>query len=396
MFRDARNPLPISNEPAGSIRRVTTPSVKEAPAPSRTASLPHGVSASATNAGTFSRRMLKPGAPSEIMYLAHPHLGSDNLKTIVVNLRRRFQNDGGKVLFETPLIDLKVRGGLIEAADTGAGRMDADLFVLALGHSAFDTHRMLMRRGVAYTPKNFALGCRVEHPQALINSAQWGVESLPGLKAAEYRLTSRGDGRRPVYTFCMCPGGKVVPAAAFAETNIVNGMSDYRRDSPLANAACVAGITPRDIADEARADAVLDWLEDLELRFKQIPGDFRAPACAISDFMSGRLHSALPATSYPLGLLDWPLWEILPPGVADALRKGLNDFSRSVRGFETGLILGLESKTSSPVRVVRDESGRCAGFENLWSVGEGAGYSGGIISSAAEGIRAAMKISAEF
>ncbi len=184
------------------------------------------------------------GAPEETGYLAHPHLGSDNLKKIVRNLRQEFLNIGGSVRFETMLENLKIKDGKVREAITTSGGIEADYFIIAPGHSAYETYRMLIGNGVGFRTKNFAIGCRVEHPQELINIAQWGRETLPGVKAAQYRLTSKGDGNLPVYTFCMCPGGVVIPASAYKNANIVNGMSRYKRDGKFANVACVAGINP--------------------------------------------------------------------------------------------------------------------------------------------------------
>ena len=336
---------------------------------------------------------IRAGAPEEIRYMAHPHLGSDNLKTIVANLRREFLDFGGRVLFETLLEDIKVEGGRVVEAVTSAGGIEADHCIIAPGHSAYETYRMLMKRGVEFRTKNFALGSRVEHPQELINVAQWGREELPGVKAAEYRLTSRGDGTLPVYTFCMCPGGVVVPASAYAHINIVNGMSRYKRDGTFANAACVAAVSLEGLTGrETSALEALDWLEALEEKFFRYAEGFAAPCCTIGDFIARKESGAIFPSSYPLGLKPAPLWELLPPSVSDALREGLKDFSRKIRGFETGTIMGLESKTSSPVQVVRDKSGLCTGFENLYVVGEGSGWAGGIISSGADGIQAAMHI----
>jgi uncharacterized FAD-dependent dehydrogenase len=336
---------------------------------------------------------IRAGAPEEIRYLAHPHLGSDNLKTIVANLRKEFQDLGGRVLFETLLEDLKIEGGRVVEAVTASGGIEADYCIIAPGHSAYETYRMLIRRGVEFRTKNFALGSRVEHPQELINLAQWGREQLPGVKAAEYRLTSRGNGDLPVYTFCMCPGGVVVPASAYAHINIVNGMSRYRRDGTFANAACVAAVSPEGLTGrETNALEALDWLEALEEKFFRYAEGFAAPFCTIEHFIQGKGSFPISASSYPLGLKPAPLWELLPPRVSDALRKGLKDFSRKIKGFETGTIMGLESKTSSPIQVLRDTTGLCRGFENLYVVGEGSGWAGGIISSGADGIQAAMDI----
>jgi len=336
---------------------------------------------------------IRAGAPEEIRYMAHPHLGSDQLKTIVANLRREYLDLGGRILFETRLEDIRVEGGRVVEAVTPSGGIEADWCIIAPGHSAYETYRMLIRRGVGFRTKPFALGSRVEHPQGLINLAQWGREKLPGIKAAEYRLTSRGDGDLPVYTFCMCPGGVVVPASAYGHINIVNGMSRYRRDGMFANAACVAGVSLEGLTGRAvSALEALDWLEALEEKFFRYAGGFAAPGCPIADFIAGHERGALFASSYPLGLKPAPLWELLPPRVSGALREGLKDFSRKIKGFETGMIMGLESKTSSPIQVLRDTGGLCRGFENLYVVGEGSGWAGGIMSSGADGIQAAMHI----
>jgi uncharacterized FAD-dependent dehydrogenase len=334
---------------------------------------------------------IEAGAPEEIAYLAHPHLGTDNLRKIVKNLRIQFEELGGQVLFETMLDDIVIKNSKITEAVTSRGTMPASALFVAPGHSAYETYRMLIRRGVPFRTKNFAIGCRMEHPQEIINRAQWGRESLPGVKAAEYRLTSPADGVHPVYSFCMCPGGTVVPAAAYPETNIVNGMSFYQRNGRFANAACVAGIHPDELAGKPVSPLeALEILEQLERKFFSHTGNYQAPACRITNFQNRKSSASAFESSYPLGVVAAPLWELLPPQVVPSLQAGLADFIRKMRGFETGNLLGLESKTSSPVQVVREPSGKCTGFENLFMVGEGSGYAGGIISSAADGIKAAM------
>ncbi len=336
------------------------------------------------------------GAPQEIRYLAHPHVGSDNLRTVVRNLSRLFRERGGTTLFETALEDLSIRDGVVREAITSRGSLDAEHFVIAPGHSAYDTYRMLSRRGVQFRNKGFALGCRVEHPQALINEAQWGFPEVAGLGAAEYRLSSVGDGVLPVYTFCMCPGGTIVPAAATADTNIVNGMSLFARDGRHANAGCLASLSPQMFfGEEASPAATLDWLEAIERSFAEYAPGFRAPACGIEDFISRREPGSLRDSSYPLGLAPAPLWELLPAPVTSALTCGLKDFARSIRGFESGTIMGLESKSSAPIQVVRGEGHLCVGFTNLSVIGEGSGFAGGIISSAVDGIKCAMEMIAQ-
>lgn len=333
------------------------------------------------------------GAPEEIAYLTYPHLGTDNLKKIVKNLRNEYENIGGRMLFETMLEDIRMKDGKVTEAITSAGIIPLDALFIAPGHSAYETYRMLMRRGVAFRTKNFAIGSRMEHPQETINLAQWGKAKLPGVKAAEYRLTSPGDGKHQVYSFCMCPGGMVVPATAYAGSNIVNGMSYYKRDGRFANAACVAGIHPDELAGrEVSPEEALDQLEKIEQYFYQYSNSYMSPACSISDFIDGRNRSSAFESSYPLGLKPAPLWDMLPANVVQAMRAGLIDFTRKMQGFETGNLIGLESKTSSPIQVIRAQGGLCSGFENLYLIGEGSGYAGGIISSAADGVKAGMGI----
>lgn len=336
---------------------------------------------------------VKAGAPAEIMYMTHPHLGTDNLRKIVKNLRHEFEELGGRMLFETQLEDLKIINGKVSEVLTSAGNFEADAVFIAPGHSAYETYKMLIRRGVPFRTKNFAIGSRMEHKQETINIAQWGKPSLPGVKAAEYRLTSRADGMHQVFSFCMCPGGTVVPAAAYENTNIVNGMSYYKRNGMFANAACVAGIHPDELAGKTISPVeALDQLQKLEELFYNFSDGYAAPACSIADFLNEKSKSSPIDSSYPLGLLQAPLWSLLPAPVVQSMQAGLQDFTRKMRGFEHGNLLGFESKTSSPIQVIREKNGLCEGFENLYVIGEGSGYAGGIISSAADGIRAAMSL----
>jgi uncharacterized FAD-dependent dehydrogenase len=250
---------------------------------------------------------------------------------------------------------------------------------------------MLMDVGVYFRLKNFAIGSRAEHDQSIINKAQWGVEKLLGVKAAEYRIASKAHPVHGVYSFCMCPGGMVVPAAAFDKTSVVNGMSYYKRNGRFANAACVAGIHPTQLSDKITTPLdALRWVQDLEAMFYDYTKGFSVPACTISEFLNGKISGSKIESSYPLGVVKAPLWELLPPTIVEAMRLGLKDFSIKLKGYESGTLLGLESKTSSPIQVIREPNGACSGFSNLFVVGEGSGYAGGIVSSAADGIRVAM------
>lgn len=340
---------------------------------------------------------INAGAPPEIAYMAHPHLGSDNLRKIIKKMRGQFFDDGGNILFNTRVKDILIDNHRmkINAVETNKGRMEADFFVFAPGHSSYETYRMLIKKGVPFKVKPFAIGCRVEHRQELINRAQWGHASLPGIKAAEYRLTFKPDTKEllPVYSFCMCPGGKVVPAATYKNTNIVNGMSNYRRDSAFANAGAAVGIhLNRLLNKEVDPLEALEWLETLEKKFFDFSHSYAAPACQISDFLAGKISDSLNTSSYPLGLVPADFNELLPGIIVNSLRSGLKDFCRKIKGFEEGIMLGLESKTSSPIQVVRENNGKSGALENLYISGEGSGCTGGIVSSAADGIKTAVDI----
>ena len=334
---------------------------------------------------------IEAGAPPEIAYMTHPHLGTDNLKKIVVNMRNSLVESGGRFMFDTTLQDISIEKGKIVGVKTSNGDYETDALFIAPGHSAFETYRMLMKRGVQFRTKNFAIGARMEHPQELINRAQWGTSKLAGVKAAEYRLTSQANGKHSVYSFCMCPGGMVVPAAAYADTNIVNGMSYYLRDGRYANAACVAGIHPDELAKrQVTPLEALDFVESLERTFFDLAKNYSAPACTIASFLNKKVTGQPRETSYPLGLESAELWNLLPRQVSDSMREGLKDFSRKIAGFEQGNLIGLESKTSSSIQVLREQNGACTGFNNLFLIGEGSGYAGGIVSSAADGVKVAM------
>lgn len=336
---------------------------------------------------------IKAGAPEEIAYLAHPHVGSDNLVKIVKKLREDFISRGGEFFFNTKVKDIYLKNRNVQAVETEQGKIEADYFVFAPGHSAYETYRMLIKRRVPFRTKPLALGCRVEHPQELINLAQWGRESLPGIKAAAYKLTFKQEGCLPVYSFCMCPGGTVVPAAPYKGLNIVNGKSKYARNQPFANAAVVAGVDLNRLLErEIDPLRALDWLENLEKKFFDLSHSYAAPACKIEDFLAGRLSASLGKSSYPFGLIPADFRELLPAVICSSLEAGIKDFCKKIKGFETGIMLGLESKTSSPLQALRHQEGRCQGIDNLYICGEGSGLAGGIVSSAADGIKEAFAI----
>jgi len=337
---------------------------------------------------------IKAGAPAEIAYLAHPHIGSDNLRKIVKWLRNEYLKDGGEIVFETQISGISTEKGKVISCMANDKEYNCDSVIFATGHSATDTYRMLIKNGVKFRTKNFAIGYRAEHRQEIINKAQWGCEDLPGVKAAEYRLASNSAGR-PVYTFCMCPGGVIVPAMAFQGTSVVNGMSYYNRNGKFANAACVAGLHPDELAGKTVTPLeALDCLEELETRFYKLQNSYAVPFCSINSFIKSKAgNDRYVANSYPLEVFPYDISALLPANVVKAIKSGLKDFCNKIRGYDTGILIGLESKTSSPVQVIRFDGGLCEGFENLYMAGEGSGYAGGIISSAADGIKTALAIS---
>ncbi|MBX3043835.1 MAG: FAD-dependent oxidoreductase [Candidatus Kapabacteria bacterium] len=335
---------------------------------------------------------IKGGAPEEILYLAKPHLGSNILTKVVKNLRQDFIDRGGNYIFNNKLIDLKVKDGKVVSAETEQGVIDADYFIVAVGHSSYDTYRMMMSKGVQFVTKNFAIGTRVEHYQEIINRAKWRTPSLPGVKAADYSLTYSYDDITSVYSFCMCPGGKVVPAPPIAGLNIVNGMSYYKRNYPFANSAIVVGIRLSELTGkEMDPLESLEWLLTLERKFYDYSNSYNAPAVKVKDFLKGRTTGEFGKHSYPFDLVPADFRELFPAKITDSMAAALRDFMHKIWGFEDGTMMGLESRTSSPIQLVRDGM-LCAGFDNLYFAGEGSGLAGGIVSSAADGIKCGMDV----
>ena len=291
------------------------------------------------------------------------------------------------------MTDIHIKNGHVTGLTCDTGDIEADHILIAAGHSAYDTYRMLMRRGVPFHTKQFAIGHRIEHPRTLINKAQWDREELPGVKAAEYRLTTKAANGLPVYTFCMCPGGQIVQSAAFPEKSIVNGMSYYQRNGHFSNAAVVAGISPDALLGHTcTPEEILDWMDALEEKFYNYSKDYSIPATRVSDYTKKRKSGKRLESSYALGLFPGALYNMIPEIVSKALIQGLKDFNGKLAGFDQGILMGLESKTSSPLQADREQNGQSLGINNLYIIGEVSGYAGGIISSAADGIRCAMSI----
>ena len=339
------------------------------------------------------------GATPEILYEAHPHIGTDKLPRIMQRIRQTILDAGGGFVFNSRVTDLEIKGGRVRGVWCGATLVEGAAVVLATGHSARDIYELLHRKGVRLEAKAFAMGVRIEHPQALIDSIQYHCETRGEyLPAAAYSLVSQENGRG-VYSFCMCPGGFIVPAMTDAAQSVVNGMSPSGRTSPYANSGLVTEVRPADF-EHLRAEwgelAGLKFQQQFEELARRYGGDRQiAPAQRVADFVAGRASASLARTSYIPGIVPSRLDRWMPGFIAQGLRQGLATFGRRMRGFVTNeaVVVGVESRTASPVRIPRDPATlmhpETAG---LFPAGEGAGYAGGIISAALDGERIAEAV----
>lgn len=369
-------------------------------------------------AGTFSdgklyTRSKKRGNPTEVLSLlvqhgadenilidSHPHIGSDRLPRIMKRIRQTIIDSGGEVRFQTRVNRLLIEDGKALGVETSDGKnFFGDAVILATGHSARDVYRSLSRDGVKMEAKGLAVGVRLEHPQRLIDQIQYHNPAGRGrwLPPAEYNFVIQVDGRG-VYSFCMCPGGVVVPAGSGPEELVVNGMSASARSSIWANSGMVVELRPGDFPEYAGKGEfeMLDLVEDLEKKFyKESNDSIVAPAQRMRDFVEGKDSKNLPPSSYLPGLYEARMDRLLPPFIATRLQKGFSEFGRKAKGFldNNAILIGLESRTSSPVRIPRDKDTLChVEVEGLYPAGEGAGYAGGIVSAAIDGIRCVRSI----
>ena len=355
------------------------------------------------------------GASPQILVDAHPHIGTDRLPKVVENIRQCILSRGGEYHFGTKVTDLERRSDgtiVVKALDsenpTKAGKPSVQKYsarkvILATGHSARDIYDMLVSKDCALEAKGFAMGVRVEHPQSLINDIRYHGQWEPGMPAAEYSFTEQ-VGERGVFSFCMCPGGVLVPSETEPETIVMNGMSNSARSGRFANAGVVVQINPEDIPEEYAgkgAFAGLEFQKDVERKMWEYARDhsgsgnpFTAPAQRMVDFCEGEESADLPQTSYKPGVVPAPLHELLPGVIAERLQDVFPLVNqKTMRGYYTNdaLLIGVESRTSSPVRIPRNpRSCEADSFPGLLPCGEGAGYSGGIVSSAIDGINCAV------
>lgn len=342
------------------------------------------------------------GADPAILYEAHPHLGTDRLPGVVTAIRESITGAGGEVLFGKRITGMMIENGIFRGVTVNGNEVfRADDIILATGHSARDIYHMLASLGVSLEYKPFAMGVRVEHPQELIDRIQYhGKARGQYLPAAAYNLVTQAGGRG-VYSFCMCPGGFMVPSATSPGEVVVNGMSPSRRNSRWANSGIVTEIREEDAIQYGGGPlAGLEYQSFLEqLSWREGGMTQRAPAQRLTDFVDGRASATLPEGSYFPGLTASPLHEWLPHEISLRLREGFRDFGRKMKGYLTGeaLVAAVESRTSSPVRITRDpEKLNAISTEGLFPAGEGAGYAGGIVSSAVDGMLVAGRVAEKY
>jgi uncharacterized FAD-dependent dehydrogenase len=342
------------------------------------------------------REFVRAGAPEEIMYVSKPHIGTFRLTGVVAAMRAEIISLGGEVRFESRVIDLLIENGSLEAVVlAGDETIRSRHVVLAPGHSSRDTFRMLQRRGVFIEPKPFSVGFRIEHPQSLIDAARLGkYAGHPELGAADYKLVHHAKNGRAVYSFCMCPGGTVVAATSEPQRVVTNGMSQYSRNERNANAGIVVGINPeQDFPGDPLAGMQLQ--ERLESQAYELGGgDYCAPGQLVGDFIRRTPSTEFGAIepSYKPGVRLGDLTHSLPDYAIEAIREALPAFGRQIRGFDRAdaILTGVETRTSSPVRVTRDpDTLQSLNVRGLYPAGEGAGYAGGILSAGVDGIRVA-------
>jgi uncharacterized FAD-dependent dehydrogenase len=345
------------------------------------------------------RALVQHGAPQQILKKAKPHIGTDKLRGVVKSIREDILTHGGKVLFHSKLENLNVCDGQIKSVIVNGQEIETQDLVLAIGHSARDTFEMLMEKDVFIEPKAFSVGARVEQRQEVINQGLYGnLAGHPSLPVGEYQLSHRKGGRC-VYTFCMCPGGTVVPSSSEPNAVVTNGMSEFARDQQNANSALVVSVDQNDYGKTAK-DAILFQQRLERLAFDLAGGDYSAPGATVNSFlekqMGIRLNTVKP--SYSLGIKEVDFNQIFPRHIMDMMCDGLRLFNKKLVGFATddAVLTGVETRTSSPIRITRTEDFMSLNIKGLYPCGEGAGYAGGIISAAVDGVKIARKIISKY
>jgi uncharacterized FAD-dependent dehydrogenase len=349
----------------------------------------------------YGRKVLtefvKAGAPEEILYVSKPHIGTFRLVGMVEEMRASIEALGGEIHFQSKVEDIAIDNGQVRGVVLGSGEFIAsDHVVLAVGHSARDTFHMLHQRGVYMEAKPFSIGFRIEHPQPLIDSCRFGKNAgNPLLGAADYKLVHHCDNGRSVYSFCMCPGGTVVAAASEEGRVVTNGMSQYSRNERNANSGIVVGITPADYPGNPLAGIELQRYWEARA-FESGGSNYHAPAQKVGDFLAGRPSTSLGSVvpSYAPGVHLCDLSTSLPDYAIAAIREAIPAFDKQLKGFAMfdAVLTGVETRTSSPVRIKRREDFQSLNTSGLYPAGEGAGYAGGILSAAVDGIQVAEAV----
>ena len=337
---------------------------------------------------------VKAGASAEIEYNNKPHIGSDILPICVTNIRHEIESLGGRFLFDTLFSGVNVENDTIKSVKTSQGEIECTDLILAIGHSARDTFKMLYNSGVSMESKPFAVGVRIEHLREDINKSQYGNEYDKRLPTADYKLTSNVNGRG-VFTFCMCPGGFVMPSTSLENHVVVNGMSEFKRDAINSNSAVIAQVTQNDFGTKLFDG--LDFQEELEKKAYFLAGsNYNAPVQLFGDYLNNQTSKNFKGVepSYTRGVTFANLNDLFTNNINNALKNGIVDMGKRLKGFDSknAVISGVESRTSSPIRLKREQNGLAVGFQNLFPIGEGAGYAGGITSSAVDGIKCAFNL----
>lgn len=332
------------------------------------------------------------GAPNQILYMNKPHLGTDNLINIIRNMRNEIIRLGGEFGFNEKVTDFEFENGKLKAVICSK-KIETDTAILAIGHSSRDTFEKLYSLGFNMQAKSFSVGVRVEHKQKLINESQYGTKTKLKLPPAEYKLVYHGDGRS-LYTFCMCPGGVVVASSSEEGTIVTNGMSYFARDGENANSALLVGVNPEDFAGDSPLRGMY-FQKDLEEKaFKIGGGNYTAPVQNVTDFLENKVTEKFGEVkpTYLPNVKMTDLHLVLPKFVTDTMEEGIKYFDTKIKGFaKSGVLTGVETRSSSPVRILRDETLQ-SNMRGIYPCGEGAGYAGGIMSAAVDGIKCAIKI----
>ena len=339
------------------------------------------------------------GSPEEILYSYKPHVGTDILKNVVKNIRNEIIRLGGEVRFDSLVTDIVIENNSIKGVViNNEERIESDNVILAIGHSARDTYKMLYKRGVRITQKPFAIGARIEHPQELINKTQYKeFYNHPRLGAADYRLIEHTSNMRTAYTFCMCPGGMVIASASNEGEVVTNGMSEHARDQDNANSAFLVNVLPSDFGSEDPLAGVLFQEKYERLAYELGGKNYNAPVQLVGDFLNDKISTSIGNVepSYKPGYTFVDLRECLPKFVTDTMKEALNKLDNKLNGFamHDAVLTGVETRSSAPIRIVRDEETlQSVNISNLYPCGEGAGYAGGIVTAAVDGIKCAEKI----